>query len=93
MKNNILNPDSAMMQQVDGHWQKIAALMLAQYLKDTGRTCLMITTPAVEDFDTREDNVLLTHGHYDSMEFRLVTPSAASELVAYDAAVSGKARH
>lgn len=91
MTSNVLNPESTMMQQAEGQWQKFAALMVAKYLADTGKRSLHVTMEDIEQFGERPDNVLCTHGHTDSIEFKLVTPTEASHLVAYDAGMRGSA--
>lgn len=88
---NVMNPDSAMMQQAEGQWQKFAALMVAKYLADTGKKSLHVMAADIEQFHERDDNVLCTHGHVDSIEFKLVTPSQAATLVAYEAGMRGNA--
>lgn len=91
MSNNVINPDSAMMQQAEGQWQKFAALMTAKYLKDTGKASLYITLDDMKEFELTEANVLLTHGHHDSIEFKMVTHSEAMRLAQYDAQRGGRA--
>lgn len=91
MSNNVMNPDSVMMQQAEGQWQKFALLMVAKYMADTGKKSLVIEADFIAETNERSDNVLCTHGHHDSIEFKLVTMAEAQRLVAYDAGMRGSA--
>ena len=89
--NITINPDSVILQQVDGHWQKLAALIV---WKCIGRGTVTIT---VEDMQRLDDEfapgvpVLLTHGHADSIEFRIVDEAAAKRLAEHDRTLRGRA--
>lgn len=74
--------DAAVLDQVQAHWMKIAALLVWK-LAPNGVT---LTAKEIESFPA--DRVLLTHGHRDSFEFRLVTEADAARLAAHDAATN-----
>lgn len=80
MPNNVMNPDSVVLQQVDGMWQKLAALIVWKLAREG----VTITHKDMDEF-ARGDNVLLTHGHFDSIEFKIVTAEAARRIAAHDA--------
>lgn len=82
---HVMNPEAAILQQVDGHWQKLAALLVWKLAK-TGVT---LTEKEISEFPP--DLVLLTHGHKDSIEFKMVTQDEAQRLAEYDAAQAGHA--
>lgn len=79
-----LNPESVVLQQVDGQWQKLAALIL---WKCAGTGKVVITA---EDMDAMTNNFapgmpcVFTHGKAESFEFSLVTEAEATRLVEFD---------
>ena len=85
--SNVLNPEAAILQQLDSHWQQVAALLLWK-LARVGVTTL--TMEEIESFP-QQDLVLMTHGHKDSIDFSLVTKEAAEKIVAHDRGQVGHA--
>lgn len=81
----VLNPDSPMLQQLDGHWQRLAAVLVWKLAKDG----VTLTLDDLAQFP--QDMVLLTHGHKDSIEYKLVTREAAERIAAHDRAQRGRA--
>lgn len=85
-----LNPDSAVLQQVDGYWQKLAALIL---WKTVGAGHVVKVTAAdIEAMGahfTPGEATILTHGHVDSIDFSLVSSERAAAIAAHDAAMHG----
>lgn len=84
--SNKVNPESSILQQVDGEWQKMCAFIL---WKTVGRGVVKIDIedmkrPAVEFHPGFP--VIFTHGHADAIEFSLVTEERAKVLAEYDAA-------
>lgn len=78
MSANDLNPDSAILQQLDGQWQKIAAVLVWKLARNG-------VTLTVGDFASfPKDHALYTHGHRDSIDFKLVTMADAERLAAHD---------
>lgn len=89
--NTIINPDSVILQQVDGHWQKLAALIV---WKCVGRGTVTITAEDIQGCAAAfapGPPTLLTHGHADSIEFRLVDEAAAKRLAEHDRTLRGRA--
>lgn len=89
MNARVINPDSTVLQQVDGQWQKLAALIL---WKLSGRSVVRITA---EDMAKMQAEfapgvaVIFTHGHSDSIEFSIVDEAAATRLAAHDKTLRG----
>lgn len=88
---NAINPDSTILQQVDGEWQKLAAAILWKLVK---RGVVKVT---VEDLKEMEAEFapgmacIFTHGHAESIEFSLVTMEQAERLAAHDKTMRGAA--
>lgn len=82
MSIEIINPESAVLTQVQEHWMKIAALLVWK-LAPNG---VVLTDKDIASFPL--DRALLTWGHKDSFEFRLVTQQEAERLAAHDAATN-----
>ena len=79
-----INPESAMLQQVDGHWQKLAALLI---FKLAGGRRVTITT---QDMQALAANYapgipcVLTRGKPGCIELSLVTQAEAIRLAEFD---------
>jgi hypothetical protein len=90
--NRVINPDSTILQQVDGHWQKLAALIL---WKTVGRDKIVLITHAdIEEFHRAfapGTGVILTHGHAESIGFSLIDEAAAQRLAEHDSTIKGTA--
>ena len=86
MNTKVLNPGSTIMQQSEGHWQKYLMLVLSKLAPDG----VTITVRDMEKF-AGEERILLTHGHVDSIEFKLVSRAEADRIVAYDKTRKGTA--
>lgn len=85
--SNVLNPESAILQQLDSHWQQVAALLLWK-LAGVGVTTL--TMEEIASFP-QHDLVLMTYGHKESIDFSLVTKDVAQTIVEHDRAQKGHA--
>lgn len=86
-----LTPDSAVLQQVDGQWNKLAALIL---WKLAGREKVKVTHLDIARFNKEfapSMPVLLTHGHSDSIDFQIVDTETAVRLADYDKTMGGTA--
>ncbi len=86
-----INPESAMLQQVDGHWQKLAAMLL---WKLAGTDVVRITAADIEALHAEYSPgmpVIFTHGTADALEFSIVDEATAQRLVAHDAGRVGNA--
>ena len=79
MPTTILNPESEILQQTEGHWQKLLALIVWKLAKQG----VMITADDIMAFG-KEGLVLLTHGLPDGIEFKMVTQTEASQLIVMD---------
>lgn len=89
MTAKILNPDSTVLQQVDGQWMKLATLIL---WKTAGRGKVTITAAdmqAMSDAFAPGIPTLMTHGHVDSFDFQIIDAEAAERLAAHDATQRG----
>lgn len=88
--NRIINPDSTVLQQVDGYWQKLAA-MIVWKLVPRGES-VTITAEDMKRFAADyapTGPVLLTHGHFDSFEFKIVSEADAQRLAEHDRTMRG----
>lgn len=86
-ENETLNPDSTMLRQSEGHWQKYLCLVLWKLAREG----VTITLDDMVGFANQDKNVLLTYGHIDSIEFKLVTRAEAERVAAYDKQQKGSA--
>ena len=82
MTVKILNQDAAVFDQVDGQWMKLLAMVVWK-LAPKG---VEITAADIASFPP--DGTLVTHGHRESFEFRIVTEEEAKRLAAHDAATN-----
>lgn len=80
--------DAAILDQTREHWQKLAALILWKLTQ--GKSSVVITSADIQAFADSQ-LILLTQGHYDSIEFGLVTPERASAIVAHNDTQKGRA--
>ncbi len=76
-----------MMQQSEGHWQQYLCLVVWKLARDG----VTITAKDIQEFAEQNRRVLLTHGHIDSIDFKLVTMQDAARLAAYDKKQGGTA--
>lgn len=82
-----INPDSTMMQQSKDHWQKYLCLVIWKLAREG----VTISVADMVEFANQDKNILLTHGHIDSIEFKLVTMAEATRLADYDQKQRGSA--
>lgn len=82
MTVKVMNPEAAILQQVQEHWMKLAALLVWKLARDG----VTLTLDDIQSFP--QDRFLLTHGHRESIEFKLVTKEEAERLAAHDAATN-----
>ncbi len=91
MSVRVVNPDSAVLDQLEGHWQKLATLIL---WKTCGRKVLRITDADMDAFIAEfkpGEPVLFTHGRFDALEFSIVDQAAAERIAAHNATQRGNA--
>ena len=79
MTVKVLNPDSAILNQIAGQWEKLFVLMLYKLQKHER---VRLTHAEIAAFP--KDVALLTHGHFDSIDFQIVSMEKAHELAEYD---------
>lgn len=80
--------DAPILDQMDGHWQKMMTLVLLKLLgKDKPVKITLQDILAANDGDT----VLFTHGMVDGVELSVVTAQKARELAAYADGMKGSA--
>lgn len=82
MTVKILNPDAGVFDQVDGQWMKLLAMVVWK-LAPNG---VEITVADMASFPP--DGTLVTHGHRDSFEFKIVNEEQAKLLAAHDEATN-----
>lgn len=72
--------------QLEGQWEKIVAALVFKLAKDG----VVLT---MKDFEecTNSGRALLSHGHFDSIEFKMVTREEAKRLAEFDATKTGHA--
>ncbi len=73
----ILNPESTVMQQSQGMWQKYLALVL---FKLSPNKSIDISIKDMERFEKFHAQNILAHGHAESIEFSLVDDATAKRL-------------
>lgn len=85
----IINPENTTLQLLDGHWQKICAMLVWKFAKDG----TAVTAAEIEQMNRENPQglTLLAHGHYDNIEFKLVSQADAMRMAAWDAQQKGRA--
>jgi len=91
MDPKIVNPDSTILQQVDGQWQKLAAMIV---WKLAGTSTVRLTAGDMDRFNAEFSPgipVLLTQGHADAIELQIVDEAAALRIADHDSKMRGSA--
>lgn len=91
MNPNNLTPDSTILQQLDGHWQKMALFLLWKLAGDKKVVLHHHDIEACAAQFAPGSPVLFTHGRVDAIEFQVIDEAAAARLAAHDATMRGKA--
>ncbi len=86
-----LNPDSTILQQLEGEWQKIVLLLLWKLVKDAPVKISIDDMIALQAAFPNSMPTLLAHGHSDSFELRVISMEQAKRLAEYDANQMGTA--
>ena len=81
-----LNPDSPILQQLEGQWDKITAILLHK-LKGTEE--VVITLDDMMNYP--RERYMLVYGHIDAIQLKLVTLEEAKVIIEHDAKMKGKA--
>lgn len=92
MTNVKINPDSVILNQLEGEWEKICMVILRKLSPNTP-----VKITAQDFIDIRKDfapngPVLFTHGMHDAIELSIITHERANELAAYDAALRSQTK-
>ena len=85
-----LTPDSAILDQLDDQWQKLATMIL---WKLAGTERVRITTDDMERFSQAfapGSPTLYTHGHYDAIDFQVIDERAAKRLAEHEMTMRGR---
>lgn len=86
MANVELNPDSMMLRQSDGMWQRYLCLVMWKLKK---RERVVITEQDIIEFHNEAERngiVILTQGHLTSLTFQLVTNKEGIQIANDEAA-------
>jgi hypothetical protein len=85
MKDNRLN-DAAVLEQVDGQYEKFLLLVLRKYLP--AGVVLTLADIAAVVTEQQDPWVLFAHGHKESIEFKAIRMSEARRIVEHDEATN-----
>jgi hypothetical protein len=87
--------DAPILDQLDQQYQKILAILVWRLQRDgTHPNGVTITHKDMEAYGQAHDRgetVFLTHGHFDSIDFKSVTAERAAELAKWQAGQKGRA--
>lgn len=86
-----INPDSVALQQLDEHWQKIAAFLLWKLAGTAKVSITLADMKAMSEAFEPGMPCVNTHAHFESLDFQLVTEEAAQRLAAHDRTMKGHA--
>lgn len=86
-KTNRLN-DAAVLDQVDGQYEKFLMLVLRKYLPEGVVLTLADITAAADEQAGPDPLVLFTHGHKESIEFKVIRMSDARRITEHDKATN-----
>lgn len=90
MAENELN-SAPILDQLRGHWQKVAALLLWKLAK---REAVRISVTDIEEFARTEEGdgaVLITMGHFDGFTLRIATKAEGETVIAHQQTLRGSA--
>jgi hypothetical protein len=73
--------------QLEGQWEKVAALLVWKLAREKGVT---ITFKDMEQCHA-DGLVFMTWGHFDSIDFKMITPEAAKRLADHQETQKGTA--
>lgn len=86
-----LTPDSHLLHQLDGQWQRVAMLLLWKLAK---REMVRITVAEIAAFSAEfapGAPTLYTHGHVDALDFQVIDEASARRLAAHHNGMRGTA--
>lgn len=89
MDPNVLNPESPVLKQSEGMWQKYCIILLWK-LAGTERVDISAADiQALQNKFSPDYPTLLTHGMVDGIGFQLIDSKAAAAIDAYDKTFKG----
>jgi hypothetical protein len=92
MANKEITPDSLMLRQADGQWQKFCGLLLWKLVgRDKAVTITAADIEACHKAFEPGAMTVLIHGHYDSIDFKLISERDAHRAAIEDARKGGHA--
>ncbi len=84
--------DAVVLDQLRDHWQKVVALLVFKLVpKGESVTITAEDMLRYEAAFVRGEAFLLTHGHKDGFEFRMVDKASADRLMAHEQTQRGRA--
>lgn len=87
-----INPDSLMLRQADGQWQKFCGLLLWKLVgRDKAVNVTAADIEAMGKAFGHDQATVLIHGHYDSFDLKLIAESEAHRLAVAEAKQTGHA--
>lgn len=90
--NKEINPDSLMLRQADGQWQKFCGLLLWKLVgRDKAVNISVADMQACGEAFAPGVATVLVHGHYDSFDLKLISELDAHHLAIYEAKRTGSA--
>lgn len=91
MNPKILNPDSVVLGQLDGQWQKLAMMILWKFNKGEPVTITAHDMESMINAHAPGLPVLMTMGAIDGITFQVIDEKRASVLAKHDAQQRGTA--
>ena len=82
-----VNPESMILEQLREHWQRIATLLVIK----AGGHVTIDQADLAKSAALMDTHIMLTHGHADSVEFKIIPKEEGERLAAYDATRMGRA--
>jgi hypothetical protein len=76
------------LQQLDGQWEKIACALIFKLSRNAPVVISHSDLERLGEF--MKSRQLLTWGHHDSIELRLVTPERGAEIVKHIESIGGR---
>lgn len=84
---NRLN-DAVILEQIDGQYEKFLTMIIRKYLPEGAVITLKDIEAVAKEQASSDPLVLFTHGHKDSIEFKVVRMSEAKVIAAHDEATN-----
>jgi hypothetical protein len=82
--------DAPILDQLEGHWQKISALLMQRFSKRGEVVVITADEIGKLNDDWPDGAILLVGGHVDSITLKLVTPAEAQRAIEYDKTMQGR---